>query len=229
MTPVPASPRLRNILRFAVFVAALVTFFLVLRWVKNTGWLDQSLRWIQSLGPWAPIVFIILYVGTVIICMPASILTAGGGFIFGFAEGSFHVLIAATIASNLTFLLGRHLARDWISRKLGTNPRFRAIDEAVATEGWKIVALVRLAPVFPFSITSYAFGLTRVPWGKYFLANFALIPGTLLYVYLGSIARDVTEKVATPLWIKGVTFGLALIAVIYVARVAKRALARKMS
>lgn len=229
MTSAPASPRARNIVRLVVIIAAFVVFSLALRWVKNSGLLDQSLRWIQSLGPWAPVVFIVLYVGTVIVCLPASILTAGGGFIFGFAEGSVHVLIAATIASNVNFLLGRHLARDWIARKMGGHLRFQAIDEAVAAEGWKIVALVRLAPIFPFALASYAFGLTRVPWGKFFLANFALIPGTLLYVYLGSIARDVTEKVPTPLWIKGVTFGLALTAVIYMARVAKRALARKMS
>lgn len=229
MTSTPANSHARNILRFVALFAALVVLFFVLRWVRSTGLLDQSLRWIQSLGPWAPAVFILLYVGTVIICLPASILTAGGGFIFGFAEGSVHVLIAATIASNVTFLLGRHLARDWIARKLGGHPRFLAIDEAVAAEGWTIVALVRLAPVFPFSITSYAFGLTRVPWGKYFLANFALIPGTLLYVYLGSITRDLTEKVQTPLWIKLTAFVLALVALVYVARVAKRALARKMS
>ncbi len=229
MTPAPSTPRARHILRLVVFVAALAVFFFALRWVKDSGLLDQSLRWIQSLGPWAPAVFILLYVASVIVCLPASILTAGGGFIFGFAEGSVHVLIAATIASNVNFLLGRHLARDWINRKLGTNPRFRAIDEAVAAEGWKIVALVRLAPVFPFSLASYAFGLTRVPWGKFFLANFALIPGTLLYVYLGSIMRDLTEKVQTPLWIKLTAFALALVAVIYVARVAKCALARKMS
>jgi uncharacterized membrane protein YdjX (TVP38/TMEM64 family) len=229
MTPAPFTSRAQHILRLVVFAAALAAFFFVLRWVKNSGLLDQSLKWIQSLGPWAPVVFIILYVGTVIICLPASILTAGGGFIFGFAEGSVHVLIAAVIASNVNFLMSRHLARDWIARKLGTNPRFQAIDEAVAAEGWKIVALVRLAPVFPFSLASYAFGLTRVPWGKFFLANFALIPGTLLYVYLGSIMRDLTEKVQTPLWIKLTAFALALVAVIYMARVAKRALARKMS
>lgn len=229
MTPAPARPRARNLLCLVMVLAALAVFFLALGWVKRSGLLDQSLRWIQNLGPWAPVVFIVLYVGTVIVCLPASILTAGGGFIFGFAEGSVHVLIAATIASNVNFLLGRHLARDWIARKMGGHPRFQAVDEAVAAEGWKIVALVRLAPIFPFAITSYALGLTRVPWGKFFLANFALIPGTLLYVYLGSIARDVTEKVPTPLWIKGVTFGLALLAVIYMARVAKRALARTMS
>ena len=229
MTPAPRISPVGHVARALVLLVALAVFVLVFRWVKQTGLLDQSLKWIQSLGPWAPAVFILLYVATVIICMPAAILTAGGGFIFGFTQGAVWVLVAATIAANVTFLLGRHLARDWISKKLGAHPKFQAIDEAVAAEGWKIVALVRLAPIFPFSITSYAFGLTRVSWKEYFVANFAMIPGTLFYVYLGSIARDLTEKVSTPLWIKLTALALALVAVIYVARVAKRALAKRMS
>ena len=229
MTPAPPNSPARHVARVLVLLVALAVFVLVLRWVKNSGLLDQSLQWIQSLGPWAPVVFVLLYVGTVIICLPAAILTAGGGFIFGFAQGAAWVLLAAVIASNVTFLLGRHLAREWIARKLGAHPKFQAIDEAVAAEGWKIVALVRLAPIFPFSITSYAFGLTRVSWKEYFVANFAMIPGTFFYVYLGSIARDLTEKVSTPLWIKLTALGLALVAIIYVARVAKRALAKRMS
>src|SRR5688572_10503032 len=143
----------RRIARILIIIVALGVMFFVLREVKNSGLLDKALRWIQSLGPWAPIVFILLYVATVIICMPAAILTAGGGFIFGMVEGSFYVLVAATIAANVCFLLGRHIARDWIAHRLEAQPRFKALDEAVARDGWKIVALVRLAPVFPFSIT----------------------------------------------------------------------------
>ena len=229
MTPAPPISPARHVVRALVCLVAAASFIVLFLWVKQTGLLDQSLKWIQSLGPWAPVVFVLLFVGTVIICMPAAILTAGGGFIFGFAQGAVWVLIAATIAANVTFLLGRHLARDWIARKLGAHPKFQAIDEAVAAEGWKIVALVRLAPIFPFSITSYAFGLTRVSWKEYFVANFAMIPGTFFYVYLGSIARDLTEKVSTPLWIKLTALGLALVAITYVARVAKRALAKRMS
>jgi uncharacterized membrane protein YdjX (TVP38/TMEM64 family) len=229
MTPAPTISPARHVVRALVLLLALAVFALALRWVKNSGLLDESLKWIQSLGPWAPAVFVLLFVATVIICLPAAILTAGGGFIFGFPKGAALVLLAAVISSNVTFLLGRHLARNWISGKLGGHPKFQAIDEAVAAEGWKIVALVRLAPVFPFSITSYAFGLTRVSWKAYFVANFAMIPGTFFYVYLGSIARDLTEKVSTPLWIKLTALALALVAVIYVARVAKRALAKRMS
>jgi len=219
----------RKIVRVLCVLVLLAGFAFVLRWVKNSGLLDEALHWIQSLGPWAPLVFVLLYVGTVLICLPAAILTAGGGFIFGLTLGGCYVLLAATIAANLCFLIARHLAREWISKKLAAHPKFRALDEATAQDGWKIVALVRLAPVFPFSLTSYAFGLTRVPFKQYFLANFAMIPGTMMYVYFGSIARDLTEKPTTPPWVKWTVFALTLIVVVYITRFAKRVLSRKIS
>ncbi len=225
----PAAPGPRLVLRIILASVLLAGLFLVLRWVKDTGLMAQALMWIKSLGGWAPLVFIGLYVTAVVICLPAAILTAGGGFIFGMGLGSVYVLLAATIAANITFLLGRHVARDWIAHKLEAQPRFRALDEAVAREGWKIVALVRLAPVFPFSITSYAFGLTRIPLWNYFLANFAMIPGTLMYVYFGSVGRDLTERITTPPWIKWTVGALTMVAIFYVTRFAKRALAQRIS
>ena len=219
----------RRIIRTVFGLLILAVLFFVLRAVKESGLLDKALRWIQSLGPWAPVVFVLLYIVTVVLFLPAAILTAGGGFIFGMGIGSIYVLIAATIAANVCFLLGRHLARDWIASKLETQSRFKALDEATARDGWKIVALVRLAPVFPFSLTSYAFGLTRVPLKQYFLANFAMIPGTLMYVYFGSIARDLTDKPATPPWIKWTIFALVVIVVLYITRFAKRVLSQKIS
>lgn len=219
----------RKIVRVICVLLLLVGFVFLLRWVKNSGILDQALHWIQSLGVWAPLVFVVLYIGTVLVCLPAAILTAGGGFIFGLTQGGCYVLLAATISANLCFLISRHLARDWISKKFATHPKFRVLDEATAQDGWKIVALVRLAPVFPFSLTSYAFGLMRVPLKQYFLANFAMIPGTMMYVYFGSIARDLTEKSTTPPWVKWVVFALTLIVVIYITRFAKRVLSRRIA
>jgi uncharacterized membrane protein YdjX (TVP38/TMEM64 family) len=219
----------RKLLRLALVLVLVAAFGTVAWWIKKSGLLAEALLWIKNLGVWAPVVFIALYVATVIICLPAAILTAGGGFIFGMTGGSIYVLIAAHIAANVTFLLGRYLARDWVARRLEGNARFRALDAATARDGWKIVALVRLAPVFPFSITSYGFGLTRVPLWEYALANFAMIPGTLMYVYFGSIARDLTEKVATPPWMKWTAGALTVIVVIYITRFAKRALNQRLS
>jgi len=225
----PGIPLSRKILRGAFVIVLLVAFIVALRWVNSSGLLKRALEWVRDLGPWGPTVFIVLYVAAVVFCLPASILTLGGGFVFGMLWGSVYVLIGATIAANLTFLLGRYLARDWIARKIQTQPKFKAVDDAVAREGWKIVALIRLAPVFPFSFTSYAFGLTRIPLWEYFLANFTMLPGTLMYVYFGTLLSDLTQPVERPPWIKWTVGALTVAVIFYVTRFAKRALSQKIS
>lgn len=210
-------------------VAVIAALLFAWRSPKAAHLLSQTLEWIQQLGPWAPMAFVALYVIAVVVFIPASIFTVGAGFVFGMAWGSVYVLVAAIVAANVTFLIGRHVARNWVARRIESHPKFRAIDEAVAREGWKIVALVRLAPVFPLSLMSYAFGLTRIPLWKYFLANFTMIPGTLMYVYFGAVARDLAGKAASPPWIKWTVGAVAVLVVLYVARFARRAITQKIS
>lgn len=219
----------QHILRAAVVIVLLAIFVLALRWVNSSGFLKQSLEWVRDLGPWGPIVFMAMYVAAVVFFLPAAILTLGGGFVFGMLWGSVYVMIGATIAANVAFLIGRYFARDWIARRIASQPKFKALDDAVAREGWKIVALVRLAPVFPFAVTSYGFGLTRVPLWEYFLANVTMIPGTLMYVYFGTLLSDLTQPVERPPWIKWVVGGLTVIVIFYVTRFAKRALSQRIS
>lgn len=229
MSENPRTPLAQKILRGVLLLIVLVVFVFALRWVKNTGLLERSLQWVKALGPWGPIAFMAIYILSVLFFIPASILTLGGGFVYGIGWGSVWVLIAANISGQITFLLGRHIARNWIAHKVESQPKFKAIDDAVARDGWKIVALVRLAPVFPFSLMSYAFGLTRIPFWSYAIANLAMIPGTVMYVYFGSVARDVTEKVTKPPWIKWTVLALTIVVVLYVTRFAKRALTRKIA
>jgi uncharacterized membrane protein YdjX (TVP38/TMEM64 family) len=143
-----------------------------------------------------------------------------------------YVSIAATLGATLAFLIGRYFARQWVAARLANYPKFRAIDEAVAQEGWKIVALTRLSPVFPFNLLNYGFGLTKVGLRDYVLASWAgTLPGTILYVYLGSLAGDLT-RVATggaqrspAEWALYAVGLLATIAVaVYVTRISTRAL-----
>ena len=223
------TPWARKLLRGVLLVLALTAFVFALRWIKKAGLLEQALKWIQDLGPWGPIAFIVIYIAAVVFFLPASILTLGAGFVFKMLWGSVYVLVAATIAANLAFVIGRHFARRWIAHKLESQPKFKAIDDAVAREGWKIVALVRLAPVFPFSLMSYAFGLTRVPLWQYFLANFAMIPGTLMYIYFGTVLSDLTQKVERPPWVKWAVGAVTVVVILYVTRFAKRVLSQKIS
>ena len=141
----------------------------------------------------------------------------------------------ATLGATAAFLVGRYVARDWAAGKIAANHGFAAVDQAVASEGWKIVGLIRLSPIFPFSVMNYACGITRVSLRDYVLASAAgMFPGTILYAYLGSVIGDLENlrsgnREKSPVeWVLYSIGLLATIAVaIYVARIARKALAQR--
>ena len=173
----------------------------------------------------------LLYILATVLFVPGSILTLGAGFVFGVVRGMVYVSIASTIGATLAFLIGRYLARDWILRKVEGNRKFKAIDNAVGREGWKIVALTRLSPIFPFNLLNYAYGLTRVNLRAYVLTSWvAMLPGTLMYVYIGSLAGDLATlgtgaRTRTPLeWaLYGLGLAATLAVTIYVTFLARKA------
>ena len=146
--------------------------------------------------------------------------------------GSFCVFIGATLGATAAFLVGRYLARGWVSQKIAGNKKFAAIDEAVGKEGLKIVLLTRLSPVFPFNVLNYAYGLTGVSLKDYVIGSLGMIPGTIMYVYIGSLAGDIATigagdqpTNAAVQWAIRIIGFIATVAVtIYVTKVAKKAL-----
>ena len=195
-------------------------------------WLRNSLQWIDSLGPTGAIMFMIIYLVATVGFLPGSILTLGAGVLFGVFLGSFYVFIGATLGATAAFLVGRYLARGWVSKKIAGNKKFAAIDEAVGREGLKIVLLTRLSPVFPFNLLNYAYGLTGVSLKDYVLGSFGMIPGTIMYVYIGSLAGDLAmigsaeqPTNAAVQWAIRIIGFIATVAVtVYVTKVAKKAL-----
>ncbi|HEY2104630.1 MAG TPA: TVP38/TMEM64 family protein, partial [Candidatus Binataceae bacterium] len=197
--------------------------------------LKSALRWIGGLGPLGPLIFIGIYIVAPVLFFPGVILTIGAGTVFGLLAGSIYVSIGATLGATCAFLVGRYVARQWVAARLEGNAKFRAIDRAVAREGWKIVGLARLSPLFPFNLLNYAFGLTDISLRDYFFATWVgMIPGIVMYVYLGSLAGDVAMIGSRPVkrsaahWsfeVAGfvVSVGVAL----YVTYVAGRALREK--
>ncbi|MEA2649986.1 MAG: hypothetical protein QOG61_2421, partial [Candidatus Binataceae bacterium] len=133
--------------------------------------MTRLLQWISALGAVAPIVFIAAYIAACVLFIPGSIMTIGAGVLFGVIRGSIYVSIGATLGATAAFLVGRYFARDWVAAKLAGNATFSAIDAAVGREGWKIVGLTRLSPVFPFNLLNYAYGLTSVSLRDYLLAS----------------------------------------------------------
>ncbi|WP_219729940.1 TVP38/TMEM64 family protein [Sodalinema gerasimenkoae] len=198
-------------------------------------WLQQALQSIQDLGGLGILAFIGLYVIATVAFLPGSIVTLGGGVVFGVVFGSLYVFIGAVLGSTLAFLIGRYLARNWVAGKIASNPKFAAIDNAVGREGFKIVFLTRLSPIFPFNLLNYAYGVTNVSLKDYVLGSLGMIPGTIMYVYIGSLAGSLatlgtgaaTEDPQAELLqrvLQIIGFIATVAVTIYVTRIARKAL-----
>ena len=195
--------------------------------------LRNALQWVNDLGAIAPIAFILIYIVATVAFLPGSILTLGAGVVFGIVQGSIYVFVGATIGATLAFLVGRYLARGWVSKKIAGNQKFKAIDRAVGNEGLKIVLLTRLSPIFPFNLLNYGLGVTGVSLKDYVLASVGMIPGTIMYVYIGSLAGNIatiggaTQPDANPIaqWAIRIIGFVATVAVtLYVTKIARQAL-----
>jgi uncharacterized membrane protein YdjX (TVP38/TMEM64 family) len=191
----------------------------------------NALQSIDNLGSVGAFAFIALYIIATVAFLPGSILTLGAGVVFGVVWGSLYVFIGATLGATAAFIVGRYLARSWVARKIEGNKKFAAIDRAVGREGLKIVLLTRLSPIFPFNLLNYAFGITGVSLKDYFIGSVGMIPGTIMYVYIGSLAGSLarigTDQPTNPTvqWaIRIIGFIATVTVTIYVTRIAKKAL-----
>lgn len=210
----------------------LVALLLGIRVIDLSSALKEAISWIQDLGMLGAAIFVGIYVLACLLMVPGSILTLGAGAVYGVFSGTLLVSLSSVLGATAAFLTGRHLARDWVAGKLPGNPRFAALDTALGRDGWRVVLLARLSPLLPFNLLNYAFGLTRVSLRGYTLASFVgMLPGTILYVYLGSLAGDLSGLNAqgldrTPMeWIfYGVGLVVTIATLLYSARLAKRAL-----
>ena len=223
----------KKMLAFATLVLAVILSAVYLPVAEMLiglfDWVDanRSISWL---------VYIVFYVLATVLVLPGSLLTLAAGFLFGLGYGFAIVSFASTTGATCAFLVGRFLARDWVAAKLQALPRFSALDKAVGEQGAVVVLLTRLSPLFPFSLSNYGFGLTRVKLGHYVLASWlGMIPGTVLYVYLGSITSNLTSIFTGDLadlpasnWLFYLGLVATVVLTIAITRIATRALNSKL-
>jgi uncharacterized membrane protein YdjX (TVP38/TMEM64 family) len=150
--------------------------------------LRHALESIQGMGGRGAALFVAIYTTGVVLLVPGSILSLGAGAIYGVWWGSVLVTVGALIGSTISFLLGRHAARDLVQRKLRGWPRFSAINAAVEQRGLRLVFLLRLSPLLPYNLLNYVLGVTRVSTRDYLLGGLGILPGVLMFVGLGAVA-----------------------------------------
>lgn len=222
----------RRALRWAAPALVLLLVVVAARRLPLGGFVRDLNALFARLGFAGIALFVLAYSLAAILLVPGSALTIGAGVVYGLWWGFVAVSAGSTLGAAGGFLVARYLARARVERWADANPRFAVIDRAVGREGWVIVLLTRLSPVFPYTLLNYLYGLTRVPFGSYILASWlGMMPGTLLYVYLGFAGRALAQAAAGQakrapaeyaLWTVGL---LATIAVtLYVTRLARRAL-----
>jgi uncharacterized membrane protein YdjX (TVP38/TMEM64 family) len=225
-----SSGRVWRLAHVGGLIVAVGILFVVGR--RGAAYVPTFAAWVNDLGAWGPIAFIVGYATAVVLMVPAVLLTLAGGAIFGLVQGSLYVFVAAVAGSIGAFLISRYVARGLVEKRLGANPRVAAIDRAVAARGLRIVFLLRLSPAFPFVLLNYALGLTRVRLADYALASFGMIPGTILYVYYGKLVGDLASLGSPQSAPRGAAYyvvtivGLAATIAVttMVARIARRAL-----
>ncbi|MFQ5767949.1 MAG: TVP38/TMEM64 family protein, partial [Acidobacteriota bacterium] len=199
---------------------------------EKTGLVVRLRRSITDLGPAGMLIYALAYAVLTVFFVPASALTIGAGVAYGVVLGTVVVSVGSVSGAAAAFLIGRYLLRSRVEKWLEGKTRFEAIDRAVAQQGWRIVGLTRLSPVFPFNLLNYAYALTAVRFWPYVLASWiAMLPGTLLYVYIGAASAEVADAATggtggwgrTALQIVGVL--ATLVVTVMITRMARRALA----
>ncbi|MEL7238226.1 MAG: VTT domain-containing protein, partial [Planctomycetota bacterium] len=222
--------RHQTLFRTASILVIVVALLLLMRQLPFDVALGRLRTSVDELGIWAYPAAVIAYVAGALLLVPGAWLTLAIAATFGFAKGLPLVLVSATITAAVGFMLARLAGRGFVEKAVRDSRALAAVETAVAQGGWKVVLLLRLSPMVPFSIANYAYGLTPVRLSRYLLASvLGMIPGTLMYVYLGSLGIDTAAgKADGGTLVLLVVGALATIAaVVYVSLLAKRELHRQ--
>jgi len=210
---------------WAALALALLVIVIALRQLPLLSWTEAFRAWTAQLGFAGIFIYgaaLALLATAMVPCLPLTILA---GYTFGVWGGLAAVLFGISLGAAFGFLFARYVARGTVARRIEGNPRFRAIDAAIAKDGWKIVGLLRMCPA-PFGLTNYLYGLTAIGFWHYMLATLlGMLPGNALFVYLGAFGKRTIDGPPHPLeYVLGILALGALLAVtFYLRRIAQRA------
>ena len=197
-------------------------------------WLAPVVLRIQNLGPWAPVVFVLIYIAAALTIAPAFFLTVAAGALFGFWKGSLLVFIGASLGASAVYAVASPLASSAWMERVTSNPRVAAVKAAIVGEGAWVMFLLRLSPLIPFTPLNYALSLSGVRYRDYVVALLGMIPAIFIYVYYGKVVGDVAALAAGVSPPRGPAYyALAIVSVIailittaLISRAARRALVR---
>lgn len=220
--------------RTAVLLLIVIALCLAMKFLPVQQWLRSFNDWVAQMGAVGILVFILVYAIATVLMAPGSILTIGAGYVFGLWKGFLAVSAGATLGASLAFLAARFIARDKIEAIAQRSEKFRNLDSAIGKQGAKLIFLLRLSPVIPFNLSNYFYGLMAVRFWLYVLASWiGMMPGTFLYVYIGTAGKAAVSAAAGGEAVKhgwqywtflGVGFAATVIVTIWITKIARDAL-----
>ena len=221
-------------LQFAAFALAIALLVLLSRFFPIVEFITVAQQRVMHWGAWSAIGYPLLFALCNILLLPGGLLSVGAGFFFGLWWGFLIVLLGNSIAAAISFALSRSLGQRWFSRKFAQNPTLNLLEPAVESEGWKIIFLSQLHPLFPTSLLNYLYGLTRIRFRTYMVwTSIGRAPGLFLYVYLGTLGqfglnlvRGKTHPRTVEYWTWGGAFITTALLFIVLSRIAFRAIQR---
>src|SRR6184192_4180957 len=219
-------------LQLALFAIAIGLLLLLSCFFPLVDLVDAAQHCVMHWGAWSGVCYPLLFAFCNILLLPGGLLSVGGGFFFGLWWGFFIVLLGNTIAAAIAFALSRWVGRRWLSRRLLRSSTLRALEPAVEREGWKIIFLSQLHPLFPTSLLNYVYGLTRIRFSAYMLwASIGRTPGLFLYVYVGTLGqlglklmRGRSQPRVIEYWTWGGAFVTTALLMLVLGRIAYRAI-----
>ena len=186
------TPRRRPLTRGRLLAlgAVAVALLAAVYFLPTGRWLRATVGWVDGLGPWGVVVFVIVYALLSAVAVPTSPLNVAAGLLFGVLLGFAASLAAVSLAAIASFLVARHAARAWVLRRLSCHPRYHSAVLGLRHESWKMIVLTRLNPLLPSAVANYCFGVTPVRFRTYAAASVVgNAPLCFLLAYLGSVGQ----------------------------------------
>ncbi|KAK9862338.1 hypothetical protein WJX84_011428 [Apatococcus fuscideae] len=212
----------KYILLGVIILAIFLAILLAINGITIGNVVSSLEHFVNKSGPLGVLAFIASYAAAAVLFLPASLFTLAAGYLFGLPAGVIIVSVAATAGATLAFLISRYLARPYLESQLRGNVKFAKIDAGIASKGARVVLLLRLSPLFPYSLLNYSLGLTRVELLPYAGASWVgMLPGTIAYVYLGTLSKEAAKEASSGIFspVKLVLYALGAVATIWVTTI----------
>lgn len=182
---------MNNKLKKILVIIGILAFVVITnKYIGNNVDIYTIKEYVKTFGVLAPLIYIMMFSLVPLTFFPDSVLAISAGLIFGFSKGYIYTTIGALIGASIAFFIARYLGKEII--KIKSSDKLEKIERLIETNGFYIIFLLRLIPLFPFDVISYGAGITNVKYKDFILATlFGTIPGIAVFTNIGATSLNI--------------------------------------